>query len=329
VIYDFVEALREAGFDAWVLHDAPDARYVNCADAAWVLHDPALKIIPSRSQRKWRQAAARLGVIAAQWAAPPHGRLVATAGDVIVTPEYIMDAVFEIYPRQKMVLLAQNPFSHMQAHLRAEAKGVSPAHRLSASIGTSEINMGFFDLLRIGNCHYVPVSMSPERFSPTRPKKKQIAYMPRKRPQEAQLIRDALERRGNIGDYRLVEIDQMSLEQVREVLETSCIFISLSKRESIGFPAAEAMAAGCLVVGYQGCGGAEFFDETTGVPVIEDNSAALVEAVESAASRLAAGDRAYDERRIAGTARVKERYGKGKCMAKLVEVWGEIDRLMH
>jgi hypothetical protein len=88
------------------------------------------------------------------------------------------------------------------------------------------------------------------------------------------------------------------------------------------------MAAGCLVVGYQGCGGAEFFDSTTGIPVIEDNTTALVTAVEEVVGQLSADGCCYDSIRAAGTKRVHERYGQAFCRTTLFENWRAIDQLM-
>jgi len=57
------------------------------------------------------------------------------------------------------------------------------------------------------------------------------------------------------------------------------VFVSLARRESIGFPALEAMAAGCLVVGYTGVGGQVYLTSETGFPVADGDIDAAADAV--------------------------------------------------
>ena len=78
--------------------------------------------------------------------------------------------------------------------------------------------------------------------------------MPRKRPWEAAIISEALIRRKNILDYRIEALENMPRSEVANKLADSRIFISLLQHEALGFPAAEAMAAGCIVIGFDGLG---------------------------------------------------------------------------
>ena len=54
---------------------------------------------------------------------------------------------------------------------------------------------------------------------------------------------------------------------VAEVLGSSTVFVALGHSESFGLPVAEALASGCLVVGYDGGGGHELFEAPGAWPV--------------------------------------------------------------
>lgn len=112
-------------------------------------------------------------------------------------------------------------------------------------------------------------------------KKKQIAYMPRRRGEEAQRIIKALERRGVLKGWNVVAIDSLPAQGVANVLRESMIFLSFSQREGFGLPPLEAMACGCLVVGFHGHGGAEFFDPAYCYPIQEDDICTFQETLES------------------------------------------------
>jgi glycosyltransferase involved in cell wall biosynthesis len=59
----------------------------------------------------------------------------------------------------------------------------------------------------------------------------------------------------------------VSEARAAEILRESAIFMSFGHPEGFGLPPAEAMAAGCIVVGYHGNGGREFFTTQHGFPI--------------------------------------------------------------
>ena len=83
------------------------------------------------------------------------------------------------------------------------------------------------------------------------PRELGICYMPRKMP-------DAIERvRGRLMESEpsvpWVPIDGLPESAVASILHRHSIFFSTQNREGFGLPAVEAMACGCLPVGYSGC----------------------------------------------------------------------------
>jgi hypothetical protein len=103
--------------------------------------------------------------------------------------------------------------------------------------------------------HY---AVDPRLFKPGK-KKIQIAYMPRKAPIDAAFIRGLFTRMGGrAAEVPWMEVDGVSIERAAAIMAESAIFLSLSRLEGFGLPPIEAMASGCVVVGYHGQGGLEY-----------------------------------------------------------------------
>jgi glycosyltransferase involved in cell wall biosynthesis len=114
-------------------------------------------------------------------------------------------------------------------------------------------------------------------------RRRQIAYMPRKRPADAAALRTMF--RGLFPEHAQVpwvEIKDMPRPQVAQTLAGSLIFASLSKDEGLGLPLLEAMAAGCLVCGFDGGGGKEYASEANGYWVAEGDLEAFAHALDAA-----------------------------------------------
>lgn len=98
-------------------------------------------------------------------------------------------------------------------------------------------------------------------------KKKKIVFMPRRLRVDLVQVINILKFRGILNDWELVEIHNMNEQEVANNLRDCAIFLSFSINEGFGMPPAEAMACGCLVVGYSGKGGKEFFKEDFCYPI--------------------------------------------------------------
>ena len=113
----------------------------------------------------------------------------------------------------------------------------------------------------------VPVihnAIHPDLFKP-RNKKLQIAYMPRKTPRELDFIRNLFKRLYKQYDYiPWVCIDKVNESKVAEIMSESAVFLSTSNFEGFGLPPLEAMASGCIVVGFHGDGGMEYASNDNG-----------------------------------------------------------------
>lgn len=149
-------------------------------------------------------------------------------------------------------------------------------------------------------------------------RKRQIAYMPRKREVDAGLLRRIFY--GMYPEWRevpWVEIRNLSRRGVAKLLAESEIFVSMSHLEGLGLPPLEAMSAGALVCGYTGGGGMEYATPENGAWVGEGNLEALAGAI---ADLLAADDSRRDRMRKAGSATATQ-FGFGRFETELLRAW--------
>ena len=128
-----------------------------------------------------------------------------------------------------------------------------------------------------------------ELFRPTQ-KTKSIAFMPRRRYRDVEAVVQLLHRRPALADWELVPLHGMSQADVAAALARASIFMSFADREGFGLPAAEAMAAGCYVVGFTGLGGREFMSPETCSIMDGKDLVEFVNEVERTAKRFAQSD---------------------------------------
>lgn len=92
--------------------------------------------------------------------------------------------------------------------------------------------------------------------------KVRVAWMPRKNKalgrQILQIAQSRLELEAGSSGLEIVEIDNMSREEVAQALAGAHIFLSTGFPEGFALPPLEAMASGCVPVGFSGLGGFEY-----------------------------------------------------------------------
>ncbi len=111
---------------------------------------------------------------------------------------------------------------------------------------------------------------------------RRIAFMPRKRANDARQVLRLLDAHGSLDGWELVPIDKASELETANTLRSCAIFLSFSSQEGFGLPPAEAMASGCYVIGFPGVAGREYFLPNFSHPVEEGDVLAFARAVASA-----------------------------------------------
>ena len=221
-----------------------------------------------------------------------------TASDLLVVPEPAVIPDRDPAPGARKVIFNQNHFLSFHAWAgRRELPypGWSPEPAVWVVSRESADVLG---RLSPQSPAIVPNMVDGELFRPGLRLQPTIAWMPRKRHLEAELIRRLLLAHPQVHGVRLVEIDDMHRPEVAEILSQTTVFIALGLSESFGLPVAEALSAGCSVVGYDGGGGWELFEAPGAFRVPEQRPALLVDAVfrvlgDPAAPAAAAANRGW------------------------------------
>jgi glycosyltransferase involved in cell wall biosynthesis len=171
-------------------------------------------------------------------------------------------------PGNRKAVLNQNAYySFMGYPLLEEAKTPYMHPEVVAAIVVSEDSKRYleyvFPKLAI---HRIKYSIDPKLYYITGRKKKQICFMPRKNVEDARQVLNILRYRKALDGWKVVAIEKKSQAEAAEILRDSLIFMSFGHPEGFGLPPAEAMAAGCITIGYHG-NVREFFTAEHGFPI--------------------------------------------------------------
>jgi len=163
--------------------------------------------------------------------------------------------------KASLVIYAQNPYTVLVGF-----GGVSVnvlkfyRERVKAVTCISEHSRQILSWMLKTDIYRTRYSFDREPFSYSDSKEELISFMPRKRSEDISKTFHVLDAKGYMG-WRLGEIARMSESESADIMKRSSIFVSASSMEGFGMPPAEAMACGCVVVGFNGIAGAEFMDK--------------------------------------------------------------------
>ncbi len=155
-------------------------------------------------------------------------------------------------------------------------------------------------------------------------KKKQIAFMPRKLEDDIIQIINILKIKSNLGNWDFVAIHNKTEDEVATILNESSIFLSLNHREGFGLPPAEAMASGCIVIGYAGQGGKEYFSPNFSFKIDEGNIIQFVEKIEEVAVMFNNNNTNLLEMQENASIYISENYNLLKEEESIVSTWKKI-----
>lgn len=192
-----------------------------------------------------------------------------TMNDFLVTPEILGPDLHTIAPGVRTIVFNQGTYNTFR-HYSLNPDDLQCAYHEAQVVGAIVISEDgrrylshAFPKLRVHRLHH---SIDPAVFFP-REKKRQISFMPRKHPEDAQQVINILKFRGALRGFGIVPIDNADEIEVARILGESLIFLSFGYPEGFGLPAAEAMASGCATIGYHGMGGREFLRQPYAYPI--------------------------------------------------------------
>jgi glycosyltransferase involved in cell wall biosynthesis len=293
-LHDHVTTLNELGYDAFIVYQQPDFR---C---------------------DWFDNRARTTCLNEMQVNPQ---------DILVVPEIFGVHLISQYPGVKKVIYCQNTYYSVWGLEGTPyvLRDVYCHPDVVQVIVNSEQDRQFFSYLFPGlKVFRVHNGIDPEYFGYVAEKKPQIAYIPNKLPKEALLLRQVLQEKGVTEGFEFRCIETADFQSYSGLLRESLLFLSFSYNEGFGLPPAEAMACGCLVVGYHGTGGKEYFTPEVAFPVAFNDLLLFARTVEDVLRRHRAGDRELTRLRQGASRYVLQRYPLRREKTDVAECWDSL-----
>ena len=237
-----VEMLCAAGYDAWLVSARDDDPL-----ASWLPHTAPLL----------------LAGVGRPWVVGP--------ADCLVLPETGLElAGAPGAPRRaRRLLFCQNHHYCPPELADWRGLGLSGAFSVSPVISRVLVERFGFPLAPV-----VPCLVDPLFHRGDDGRRPAIAYMPRKRAEQAGWLRRTLAQvHPDLAAVPWIEIDGQGLADTAALLGRATVFLALGECEGFGLPPLEAMAAGCLVAGFHGGGGLAYARPDNGLWVEDDDPA--------------------------------------------------------
>lgn len=295
-IYRQVELLHQAGFSAWVLHEGKGFR----AD--------------------WFESAAPVMDLETFLALPPDA-----ATDVLVLPETWVRNIPGYLPGIAKIIFNQNAYYTFGLDSNIASDIVSYYHHpdVRGVVTVSDDNRRFL----VDGCglnpafvHVVLNGIDGEIFYPPECKIRKILYLGRKQLQHARIVRAMAESRPFFRRYPFVELGRLSHAEIASELREALVFLSCGHPEGFGLPLAEAIACGCLVVGYHGLAGRDFCHPAL-VEVPFGDLLTFVNTLERAVGAFEQDPEASTQALVAHALALRERYSLHQERQRCLSVW--------
>lgn len=318
--------LGGAGYDAYALYGSRHYDYPFYAPPSKkpYFHPPlatAIRPLQSRRLRRSTDMAALKTVLRSGG----NHRLEIRPDDVFVLPEFAYPEYAGALPDNRCLLLAQDVLSLSQAFRRDLAAGTQMIDRFDTILTTSAASEAAVAEFTGKTSKRIPQVVSRPSLVSQTPKIRQIAYMPRKRRDEAEIILKCLKNAPELATWRFVQIENFSSEELDQTLNESLIFLAFSHMEGFGLPPAEAMAAGCIVIGYTGVGGDEYFTTRYGCPIQDCDMVSFISTVRTIVAEYEKNPAQLDETRQKAARYIHTEYNAQKHKTELLKIWAGID----
>lgn len=324
-IYRYVDILNKSGFSAFVLHQKKRFR------CTWFEHNTKIAYIDNTKIRKLASRVKQLfngrnmGNKIYLFNAPTSTIML---NDFIVIPASFGPNLANIALGTKKVILNQGCYyATFKGYSMEKEKLLTPYFNkeVVATIVVSEDSEKYlryvFPDLNIVR-HYT--SIDNTLFYYQSQKKKQLCFIASKNVDDIRQVINILKFRGLLDDLQLVPIFNKRETEIAQIFRESLIFLSFGSAEGFSLPPIEAMACGCIVVGYHGRGGKEFFKPEFSYPVETGDIIGFAKAVEEVINIYKTNSEFLFQKTEKAALFVRGSYSPEKERRNLVEFWNRL-----
>lgn len=293
VIYRHVDVLNAAGFDAAVVHYQPGFQI------RWFSHRTCVLHLPVDLRPR----------------------------DILVFPEIDGPAIADAGGTIRKVIFNQNAYYTFQHYPVDQSIGIPPYMRpeVVATIVVSEDSLGYLrHTFPEAVVHRVHWSIDPQFHHPGRPKARQVCYMPRKHPEDSQQVINILRYRRALEGFRIVPIHNMPEMEAARIMGESMVFLSFGYPEGCPLPPAEAMASGCVTIGYHGNGGREYMRPDLAFPIEAGDIIGFAKAAEHVLVGLRRDPNTYADMTARASRFIHTTYSAENERNDIVSAWRQI-----
>lgn len=323
-----VDVLSKAGYEAATLYSRRDYIYPFFETKQMAFFHPRLADVSRVSIRQNAKLWDWCKNLILPWKACPNLVLDVRPDDVFILPEFWYPEYSAVFPKNRRILLAQGFMVFCRALHRDLATSPRVINGFDAIVTTSDATQTAVKAFCTHPVYNIPLAVSRPTLNATTPKKRQIAYMPRKRGSEINVLLGCLKGNAAFDGWEFVAIDRVSQKEVDRILSESVIFLSYSHQEGFGLPPAEAMAAGCIVIGYTGVGGDEFFHSKVGMPIQDGDIAGFAMTLEATVTEYGQDPTRLDLMRKTASEEIHGKYNSEAMQASLLSAWALIEEKM-
>jgi hypothetical protein len=247
--------------------------------------------------------------------------------DVFIFPEVLGPRITEILKENKKVIYNQGAyqtFFHYHLNLKDSTTAYLNKDLLATIVNSENAKEYIEHAFPKMNVQRVRYGIDSKNFYLSGTKKKKIAFMPRRLRVDLVQVINILKFRGVLSNWELVEIHNMNEQQVADNLRECALFLSFSINEGFGMPPAEAMACGCIVVGYSGKGGREFFKEDFCYPIEDRDVLTYAQTLEKVIKEYENDDKPFIEKGRKASEFILSEYSMEMESRSIMQSWNNI-----
>jgi hypothetical protein len=205
--------------------------------------------------------------------------------DVIIVPEIYGASICTLPAGVRQVILNQNVYVTLPYLASGALDATAPYLDNPNLVAVAAVSDQNAELLRYAfpelTVHRIRWSLDPELYYPAAGLPgRRLSFMPRRRADDSAQVIALLRLRGVLDGWEVEGIADRTESEVARIMRSCRLFLSFSEREGLGLPPLEAIACGCLVVGFTGYAGVEYFRHPFATAVEDGDIGMFASAVE-------------------------------------------------